>query len=211
MVTVAKAEAPAEFFLVLDSAVIKALSKFSHKVPTFKAKVFPVFVGNFVKEVAMRAQKDIIDFLSRLKDVDRIMKMEVDQIVEAAQGTSEERKSLTDNTSLLAKSLELLALNEAAKPAIEELVSTGANLRYLSKLIKLDASSYTASIEAITSCFCESLVQALNPASAPLDALQSAECLTTVTSLLLAALSLSKGNSQETKSVAKPVLAETVS
>lgn len=82
MATVAKAEAPAEFFLVLDSAVIRALMKFSQKVPSFKPKVFTAFAGSFVKEVAVKAQKDIIDFLSKLKDVDRIMKMEVDQIME---------------------------------------------------------------------------------------------------------------------------------
>jgi|LauGreDrversion4_2_1035121.scaffolds.fasta_scaffold199501_1 hypothetical protein len=39
-----------------------------------------------MNEVALRAQKETIEFLSKLKDVDRIMKMEIDHIVESAQG-----------------------------------------------------------------------------------------------------------------------------
>lgn len=76
--TVARAENPAEFFLVLDSQVIKALLRLAQKVPSFKPKAFPEFVGTFVREVALKAQRDIIGFLSKLKDVERIMKMEVD-------------------------------------------------------------------------------------------------------------------------------------
>ena len=76
--TVARAETPAEFFLVLDSQVIKALLKLAQNVPIFKPKAFPEFVGTFVREVALKAQRDIIGFLSKLKDVERIMKMEID-------------------------------------------------------------------------------------------------------------------------------------
>jgi len=130
--------------------------------------------------------------------------------MEQAQGTEEEKKSLSDNISLLAKSIELLGVNESGKPVIEELVSSGANLRYLNKAIKLDARSESlrGTLEAITSAFCGSLVQALDPTSAPLNSNQSADSLTTVTSLLLAALSLTKKNVPESKSQMKPVVFE---
>lgn len=80
----AVAQTDKDFFLSVETSLITLISKFLKTITSLKPKSFTQFVTKTINDSAVKAQSEIIDFFSKLKDVDRIMKMEVDHIVESA-------------------------------------------------------------------------------------------------------------------------------
>lgn len=87
------------------------------------------------------------------------MKMDVDSIQQKAFGDDVERKALFSQVQTLAKTLEIIAKfggSDANGKLMDELVKQSQSLKYIYKLIKLDATKLemTNLIESITNAFC---------------------------------------------------------
>jgi len=100
---------PGDFFLIIESSLLTLIQKYLEKVQGIKTKSnFSHFMTKSIGEKAIKSQGEITEYFSKLKDIDRIMKMEVDQIMETAHGTEAERKALFEQVQLLAKCLEIV-------------------------------------------------------------------------------------------------------
>ena len=99
---------------------------------------FDLFSQKSLVEKAIKSQSDIIEYFSKLKDVDHIIQMDgVDQIIEKAQGSEAEQQQILEYAQVFAKSLEIIQITKISE-GMKEIMRQSQNLRYLRKLVKSD-------------------------------------------------------------------------
>ena len=79
LVTLASADKP-DFLLALNSSVFAALKKYQQDlIPGFSPKSLGTFLSKSLVERALKAQAYILEHFSKVKDLNSIMSMQVDE------------------------------------------------------------------------------------------------------------------------------------
>jgi hypothetical protein len=90
-----------DFFLTLNSQVIRTLGVFLDLIPGINPKSLATFQSKTMVERALKAQGKILEHFSKVKDLSSIMSMEVDE----GKGDT---KELQEQATILAKSMEVM-------------------------------------------------------------------------------------------------------
>lgn len=147
LVSLSNSEKPEDFFFLIESSLFEALKKNLAMMPSFKSKSFTQFVTKTLGERVLKAQAGVIEHFSKRKDIDSIM----EQDIQMNMGDSD----LQEHVMMLAKSLEVA---EKESTLIDEVIKQSQNLKYISKLIKVDSQlKMTKQCESITNSFCSFL------------------------------------------------------
>ena len=144
LVTLASSERH-DFFLTLNSQVVKTLGVFLELIPGVNPKALAAFQTKTVVERALKAQGKILEHFSKVKDLSSIMSMEVDE------GRGDTRE-LQEQATLLAKSMEVMK-----SEGVTELLKAAQSLKYLSKLMSGEKETMAEVVQTIAFSFCKAL------------------------------------------------------
>jgi hypothetical protein len=171
-----------EFFLALNSQVVKTVGVFLELIPGINPKALVAFQTKTVVERVLKAQGKILEHFSKVKDLSSIMSMEVDD-----EGRGDTRE-LQEQATLLAKSMEVIK-----SEGVTELLKAAQSLKYLSKLMSGEKETMAEVVQTIAFSFCKALQAELTEVQlSKMSASQVVEALVLVSRLVIVNRALSE-------------------